>query len=83
MIGFINCSWRQATVGKSVLLILMTYEPLGMHPTHDLSSLALNALVIYRTHNTMNHVETQATKVRGRHGVERVMMTPKLLDAHT
>lgn len=65
-----------------VLLPLMTYRPLGMQPTHDLSSLVLNALVIYRTRNTMSHVETQATKVRGRCGAERVTMMPKLLVAH-
>lgn len=60
---------------------LMTYEPLGLWRTHDLLSLGL-AQAIYRTRNTMSHVETQATKVRGRCGAERVTMMPKLLVAH-
>jgi hypothetical protein len=69
-------------VGESILLTLMTYMPLSMRPIHDLSSLGLSALAVYRTRNTMSHAETQATEVRGRHGAETVMMAPELFVAH-
>jgi hypothetical protein len=70
-------------VGKSVLLPFMTYEAIGMRPTHGLPSLGLSTLAIYRTHNTTSRAKTQATKDRGRHGIERVMMMPELFAAHS
>lgn len=75
MTGHINYAWHQATAGESVLLSLMTYGPQGMRHTHDLSSLGLSALDIYRTCNTIGRAESQATKARGQRDIERVKMT--------
>lgn len=54
----INYAWHQATVGKSIYLPLMTYEPLGLRHTHNLLSLGLSTPTIYRNHNMMSHAET-------------------------
>jgi hypothetical protein len=82
MTSCIKCAWSRATAGESVLLPLMTYGSLGLQPTHDLLSLGLSALGIYRTHNTMSHTKTLAMKARGQCGKDRVMMTSELLAAH-
>jgi hypothetical protein len=42
----------------------MTYGPLGLQSTHDLSIIGLSALVIHVTRNTTSHVEPQSTKAR-------------------
>jgi hypothetical protein len=60
----------------------MTYGPLDLWPTHNLSSLGLSALAVYKTHNMMSHAETQAMEARGRHGPVPVTMAPKLFVAH-
>jgi hypothetical protein len=56
---------------------LMTYKPLDLRSTHDLSSLGLRARTVRITRNEMSHAETQATEARGRRGAEIVMMAPK------
>jgi hypothetical protein len=78
----INCTCHLATEGESIYLPLMTDEPLGLRPTHDLSRLGLSALAVYRTRNTMGHTKTHATKARGRRGTETVMMMSGLFAAH-
>jgi hypothetical protein len=60
----------------------MMYGPLGLWPTHDLSSLGLSALVTYRARNTTSHDETEATKARDWCGTETIIMAPELLVAH-
>jgi hypothetical protein len=54
----INYTWHRAIEGESVHLPVMTYEPLGLWPTHDLSSQGLSELVVYRICNTMGRAET-------------------------
>ena len=78
----IKCALHRATAGESVLLALMTYMPLGLRPTHDLQNLGLSVLVVYRTHNTTSHTETQAMEARGQRGAETLMTVPKLFIAH-
>jgi hypothetical protein len=53
-----------------------------MRPTHDLLSLGLSALVVYRTHNTTGRAETQATEARGWSGIETVMVMSELFVAN-
>jgi hypothetical protein len=60
----------------------MIYEPLGLWRTHDQLRLGLSAQAIYRAHNMKSHTETQATKARGKHGAEAVMMSLGLHVAH-
>jgi hypothetical protein len=67
----INCAWHRATAEEPVLIPLMTYGPLGIRTTHDLSSLGLSALAIYRVYNTTSHIETQATMAQGWRGTQR------------
>ena len=59
----------------------MTYRPLSLRPTHDLSSLGLSTLAAYRTHNTTSRAETQAMTTMGRRGTETVMLVSKLFAA--
>jgi hypothetical protein len=60
----------------------MTYKPLGLWPTHDLSSLGLSALAAYRTHNMMSRTETQRTEGRGRYSTYMTMMVLELFTTH-
>jgi predicted membrane-bound mannosyltransferase len=55
----------------------MTYEPLGLRSTHDLSSLGLRTQTVHRTRNATSHSETQVTKARNWRGAEIVMMAPR------
>jgi hypothetical protein len=73
----INHVWRRAMAGETFHLPLMTYRPLGLQPTHDLPSQGMSTLVVYRTRNMTSRAETQATKGRGRHGTEEVIMVPE------
>jgi hypothetical protein len=43
----------------------MTYKAIDLQPTHDLPSLGLSTLAIYRARNMMSHTETHSTKGRG------------------
>jgi hypothetical protein len=70
-------------MGELFLLPLMTYGLLGLRPTHNLLSLGLSVLVVYRTHNMTRHAETQATEARSQCGTETVMMALELFAAHT
>jgi hypothetical protein len=47
---------------------------LGLRPTHDLSTLGLSALAVYRARNITSHAKTQAAEARGRRGTDTVMM---------
>jgi hypothetical protein len=60
----------------------MTYEAIGLRPTHYLPSLGLSTLAIYRAYSTTSRIETQAMEARGRRDIEKVMMMPKLLASH-
>jgi hypothetical protein len=82
VIDRINYVWYRDATGELIFLLLMTYGPLGLRPTHDISNLGLSALVIYRTCNTTSHAKIQATKARGRHDTKMVMMVPELFAAH-
>lgn len=58
MIDRINYAWHRVVAGEVGPPPLMTYEPLDMRSTHNLSDLGLSVLVIYRTRNTTSRAET-------------------------
>jgi hypothetical protein len=60
----------------------MTYEPLELWHTHDLSSLGLRAQVVRWARNATSHAETQATEAKGWYGAKVVMMVPRPHTAH-
>jgi hypothetical protein len=63
-------------VRESIYLPLMTYGTLGLRLAHDLPSLGLRALAVYRGRNTTSRDETQAMEVKARRGTETVMLMP-------
>lgn len=67
---------------ESVLLPLMTYGPLGLRPTHVLSTLGLSALAVNKTRNMISHDETQATEAWGQRGAHAVIMVSELFATH-
>jgi hypothetical protein len=61
--------------GPSVSSVLMTYEPLDLRSTYDLSRLGMSMQTGHGARNTTSHAENEATDARGRHGAEMVIMT--------
>jgi hypothetical protein len=60
--------------GPSVSSVLMTYEPLALRSTYDLSSLGMSTQTDHGARNTTSHAENEATDARGRRGTEMVIM---------